>query len=168
MQLSVLLLEGPYGGGKIWKDASDKLERHVGYSSPEQGQGNVREDAGARLVALLRSEFFFAPIRSNSVATNRSMSVVVEGWAVVADGAGYSGKAASVGIKFTLATFFTEPWSCCGGRLVALLRSEVFCAEPLEFHGHELEHAAVEGSAVVADGAGNRDSEVLPSASAFR
>ena len=37
-----------------------------------------------------------------------------------------------------------------GGRLVALLRSEVFCANPLEPHGHELKHAVVKGSAVVA------------------
>ena len=40
-----------------------------------------------------------------------------------------------------------------GGRLVALLRSEVLCADPLELSGHELEHVVVEGSAVVAGGA---------------
>jgi len=34
-------------------------------------------------------------------------------------------------------------------------RSEVFCADPLELSGHELEHAVVEGSAVVAGGASN-------------
>ena len=40
-----------------------------------------------------------------------------------------------------------------GGRLVALFRSEVFCADPLELNGHELRHVVVEGSAVVAGGA---------------
>ena len=40
-----------------------------------------------------------------------------------------------------------------GGRPVALLRSEVFFANALELSGHDLEHAAMGGSAVVADGA---------------
>ena len=40
-----------------------------------------------------------------------------------------------------------------GGRLIALLRSEVFCTDPLELNGHELKHVVVEGSAVVAGGA---------------
>ena len=40
-----------------------------------------------------------------------------------------------------------------GGRLIAPLRSELFCADPLELNGHELRHVVVEGSAVVAGGA---------------
>jgi len=41
-----------------------------------------------------------------------------------------------------------------GGQIVALLlRSEVFCVNPLEVSGHELEHVVVEGAAVVAGGA---------------
>ena len=34
-----------------------------------------------------------------------------------------------------------------GGRLVVLLRSEVFCADPHELRGHELEYVVVEGPA---------------------
>ena len=40
-----------------------------------------------------------------------------------------------------------------GGRLVALLRSELFCADPLELNGQKLKQVVVEGSAVVAGGA---------------
>ena len=40
-----------------------------------------------------------------------------------------------------------------GGRLVALLRIEVFCTDPLELNGHELKHVVMEGSVVVAGGA---------------
>ena len=32
-----------------------------------------------------------------------------------------------------------------GGRLVALLRSEVFCTDPLELNGHELKHVRSHG-----------------------
>jgi len=45
-----------------------------------------------------------------------------------------------------------------GGRLVALLRSDLFCADPLELSGLELEHAVLEGPAVVAGGASDIDS----------
>jgi len=33
-----------------------------------------------------------------------------------------------------------------GGRIVALLSREVFCADPLELHGHELERAGLAAS----------------------
>ena len=48
-----------------------------------------------------------------------------------------------------------------GGRLVVLLRSEVFCANSLELSGHELGHVVVDEAAVVAGGASNSGSEVV-------
>ena len=54
-----------------------------------------------------------------------------------------------------------------GGRLVALLRSEILCADPLELNCHELKHVVVEGSAVVAGGASD-SCEMFPCTSTFR
>ena len=42
-----------------------------------------------------------------------------------------------------------------GSQFVALLRSELFCANPFELSGHKLEHLVVEGAVVVAGGAGD-------------
>ena len=51
---------------EIRKDAINELERLVGCRSPELGLENVREDAGGRLLALLRSEVLCAdPLELN-------------------------------------------------------------------------------------------------------
>jgi len=79
--------------GKTRKDAIDELERLVGCRSPEQGLENVREDAGGRLVALLRSEVFCAdPL---GLSGHELGHVVAEGSAVVVGGASDSGEVAS-------------------------------------------------------------------------
>ena len=49
--------------GEIRKDTIDELERLVGCRSPEQGLGNVREDAGGRLVALSIFTYSNRPVR---------------------------------------------------------------------------------------------------------
>ena len=46
-------------------------------------------------------------------------------------------------------------------KLVALLRSEVFRADPLELRGHELGHVVVKGSSAVVAGGASDSGEVV-------
>ena len=66
------------------------------------GSRRMREDAGGRRVALFRSEVYFAPIRSSSVATNRSMWSWRERLLSPVEPVGDSGEVVSVGINASL------------------------------------------------------------------
>ena len=66
------------------------------------GSRRMREDAGGRRVALFRSEVYFAPIRSSSVATNWSMWSWRERLLSPVEPVGDSGEVVSVGINASL------------------------------------------------------------------